>query len=202
MKPVPEEIDHGDLVTGGGQEIEMIRTQRPVPHHTEARQPVALLQGEAAEELRVVDDQQEVAVRATGPLQPPRSQEGRRNGGGIHQSVPLRRPPAQVGDVNQLGWRPQSDLTRSVHDRGVGAAEDNHRPLPADTWSRSLCWLLAAGCWLLATVARNDSAHLRESRSRQTKSVEACSVPPSAAGCPLGVRLHLCDVHARRGSGA
>ena len=100
---MPEEVDDDGLVTGGGQEIEVIRTQRPVPHHTEARQRVALLQGEAAEELRVVDDQKEVAASAAGPFQPPRSQEGRRNGNGIHQLVPLGRPPVQVWDVNQLG---------------------------------------------------------------------------------------------------
>jgi hypothetical protein len=49
----------------------------------------------------------------------------------------------------------------------VGAAHDNNRPLPADTWSRSLCLLLA-------TVAGIDSAHLRESRSRQIKSADEC----------------------------
>jgi hypothetical protein len=51
----------------------MIRAQRPVPHDADARQPVALLQGHAAEELRVVDDQKEVTVRTTGPGQPPRT---------------------------------------------------------------------------------------------------------------------------------
>ena len=46
----------------------MVRTQRAVPHDTEARQAMALLQGEAAEELRVVDDQQEVAAGASRSL--------------------------------------------------------------------------------------------------------------------------------------
>jgi hypothetical protein len=72
-KPAPDEADDCGLVTGGGQEVEMIGAQHPVPHDTDARQAVALLQGEAAEELRVVDDQKEVPVRATGPGQPPRT---------------------------------------------------------------------------------------------------------------------------------
>ena len=111
-EPVPEEADHGGLVTGGGQQVEMIRAQRPVSHHPDARHRVALLQGEAAEEPRIVDDQKEVAARATGPGQPPRSQEGRRKRGRIHQSIPLRRPPVEVWDVKQGGW--SHDRLRAV----------------------------------------------------------------------------------------
>jgi hypothetical protein len=51
----------------------VIGAQRPVPHDADARQPVALLQGQAAEELRVIDDKKEVTVRATGSGQPPRT---------------------------------------------------------------------------------------------------------------------------------
>ena len=83
----------------------MIRAQRPVTHHTDARHPVAPFQGEAAEELRLVDDQKEVAHRAAGPGQPPRSQERRRKRGGNHQLIPLRGPSGEVWDVKEAGWR-------------------------------------------------------------------------------------------------
>jgi len=70
-EPVPEEADHPGLVAGDGQEVEMVRAQQAVPHDTDARQAMALLQGEATEELFAVHDQQEVAVGATGSGQPP-----------------------------------------------------------------------------------------------------------------------------------
>ena len=87
----------------------MIRAQRPVSHHPNAEHRVALLQGEAAEEVRPVDDQKEVAARSTGPGQPPRSQEGRRKRGRIHQVIPLRSPPVEVGDVEQARAEPLSE---------------------------------------------------------------------------------------------
>jgi hypothetical protein len=63
-------------VTGNGEQVEMIRAQRPVSHHPDAEHPVALLHGEATEKMRPVDDQKEVAPRPTGRGQPPRPQEG------------------------------------------------------------------------------------------------------------------------------
>ena len=142
-EPVPEEADHRGLVAGGGQEVEMVRAQRAVPHDTDARQAMALLQGEAAEELFAVDDQQEVAVGATGPGQPPRTQEGRRNGRGIDQLIPLRRPPVEARDVNQAGWRHYRASRGMLTIGESGHLTTTIVPLPADTWSRSLCWLLA-----------------------------------------------------------
>ena len=81
----------------------MIRAQRPVAHHPDAQQRMALLQGEATEEAPAVDDEEEVAAGSAGPGQPPRSQEGSRKRGRIHQLIPLRRPPVEVGDVEQTG---------------------------------------------------------------------------------------------------
>jgi hypothetical protein len=81
----------------------MIRAQRPVSHHPDAQHRAALLHGEATEKARSVDDQKEVAARPTGPGQPPRSQEGRRKRGRVHQLIPLRSPPVEAGDVEQAG---------------------------------------------------------------------------------------------------
>ena len=81
----------------------MIRAQRAVAHHPDAQHRVALLQGETTEQARPVDDQKEVAARSTGPGQPPRSQEGRRQRSGIHQLIPLRSPPIEAGDIEQAG---------------------------------------------------------------------------------------------------
>jgi len=102
-EPVPEEADHRRFVAGGGKQVEMIRAERAVSHHPDAKHRVASLQGETTEEVRPVDDQKEVAARSTGPGQPPRSQEGRRKWGRIHQLIPLRSPPVEVGDVEQAG---------------------------------------------------------------------------------------------------
>jgi hypothetical protein len=44
------------LVAGGDKQIEMIRAQRPVSHHPNAQRRVPLLQGEAAEKVRLVHD--------------------------------------------------------------------------------------------------------------------------------------------------
>ena len=102
-EPFPEKADHRRLVAGGGEQVEMIRAQRPVAHHPDAQHRVALLQGEATEEAPPVDDQEEVAARSARPGQPPRSQEGRRQRGRIHQLIPLRGPPVEVGDIEQAG---------------------------------------------------------------------------------------------------
>ena len=97
---------------------------------------MALLQGEATEEVRPVDDQKEVAVRSTGPGQPPRSQEGRRKRGRIHQLIPLRGPPVEVGDVEQAGWR-HYRISRRVVAIGEGAhLTPTVFPRPAQTFSR------------------------------------------------------------------
>jgi hypothetical protein len=90
-------------VAGGGEQVEMIRAQRPVSHYPHAEAWMALLHGEAAEELRPVDNQKEVAARSAGPGQPPRPQEGRRERRGIHQSIPLRSPLVQAGYIEQTG---------------------------------------------------------------------------------------------------
>jgi hypothetical protein len=60
-------------------------------------------EGEATDEVRPVNGQKEVAARSADPGQPPRSQEGRRQGGRIHQLIPLRSPPVEAGDVEQAG---------------------------------------------------------------------------------------------------
>ena len=98
----------------------MIRAQRPVSHHPNAEHRMALLQGEATKEVRPVDDQKEVAARSTGPGQPPRSQERRRKRRRIHQLIPLRRPPVEVGDVEQPGWS-HYRISRRVVAIGEGA---------------------------------------------------------------------------------
>ena len=119
----------------------MIRAQRPVSHHPDAQHRVAPLQGEAAEEVPPVDDQKEVAARSAGPGQPPRSQEGRRKRGRIHQLIPLRSPPVEVGDVEQAGWS-HYRISRRVVAIGEGAhLMPTVFPQPAETFSRSLCWL-------------------------------------------------------------
>ena len=66
-EPVPQEADRGRLVAGSGEEVEMIRAQRPVSHDPNAQHRVPLLQGEATEEVCSVDDQKEVAAWPTGP---------------------------------------------------------------------------------------------------------------------------------------
>jgi hypothetical protein len=81
----------------------MIRAQRPVSHHPNARHPVALLQGETTKELRSVDDENEVATGPTRPGQPPRSKEGRRQRRRIHQLIPLRSPTIELSDDEQAG---------------------------------------------------------------------------------------------------
>ena len=81
----------------------MIRAQRPVTHHPDAQHRMARLHGEATKEVRPVDNQKEVAAGSAGPGQPPRSQEGRRKRGRIHQLIPLRSPSVEVGDVQQIG---------------------------------------------------------------------------------------------------
>ena len=98
----------------------MIRAQRPVSHHPDASHRVALLHGEAAEETRPVDDQEEVTAGSAGPGQPPRSQEGRRKRGRVHQLIPLGGPPAEVRDVEQGGWR-HYRISRRVAVTGDGA---------------------------------------------------------------------------------
>ena len=109
----------------------MVRAQRPVSHHPNAQHRVARLQGEATEEARPVDDQKEVAARSAGPGQPPRSQEGRRQRRRIHQMIPLRGPPVEVGDVDQAG-RSHYRLAR----RTVAIGEAHLRPavFPATGW--------------------------------------------------------------------
>ena len=69
--------------------------------------------------MRPVDDQKEVAARSAGPGQPPRSQEGRRKGGRIHQLIPLRSPPVEVGDVQQAG-RSHYRISRRIVATGEG----------------------------------------------------------------------------------
>ena len=119
---------------------------------------MALLQGEATEEVCPVDDQKEVAARSTDPGQPPRSQEGRRKRGRIHQLIPLRSPPVEVGGVEQAGWS-HYRISRRVIAIGEGAhLTPTVFPRPAETFSRSLCWLLTA----IASVVRD---HFRESWS-------------------------------------
>ena len=106
----------------------MIRAQRPVSHHPDAQQRVALLQGEATKELLPVDNQKEVAARSTGPGQPPRSQEGRRKRGRIHQLIPLRSPPVEVGGRRASWVEPLSDLAPRGRDREGSASHVNNLP--------------------------------------------------------------------------
>jgi hypothetical protein len=54
-------------VAGGGEQVEMIRAQRPVSHHPDAEHRAALLQGEATEEARPINNQKKVTARSTGP---------------------------------------------------------------------------------------------------------------------------------------
>src|SRR5215469_11498926 len=92
-------------MAGGGEQVKMVRAQRPVSHYPNASRQVALLHGEATEEARPVDDQKELTARPTGRGQPPRAQEGRRKRRRIHQLVPLRSPLTELGDVEQAGRR-------------------------------------------------------------------------------------------------
>ncbi len=85
------------------------------------------LQGEASEEARLVDNEQELAARSAGPGQPPRSQEGRRKQGRIHQLIPLRGPPAEDTDVKQA-WRSHEGVSRHTVTIGGRAHRFSSRP--------------------------------------------------------------------------
>ena len=121
----------------------MIRAQRP-SHHPKAQHRVALLQGEATQEVRPVDDQKEMAVRSTGPGQPPRSQERRWKRRRIHQLIPLRRPLIEVGTSSKLGaattesraaWSRSGRRPISRHQSSRGRLRHSHAP-SARTTSR------------------------------------------------------------------
>jgi hypothetical protein len=75
-EPVPEGAYHRRLVAGDGQQVAMIRTQRPVTHRENAQHRMALLQYEATKEPRPVENQKESGDWVRRPGQPPRSQEG------------------------------------------------------------------------------------------------------------------------------
>jgi len=107
-------------VARDGKQVEVIRAQRPVTHHPNAQHRVARLHGKATKKVRPVGDQEEVAARSTCLGQPPRSQEGRRKRRRIHQLIPLRSPPIEVGDVQQAG-RSHYRISRRMVAIGAGA---------------------------------------------------------------------------------
>ena len=78
--------DHRRFAAGGGEQVEMIRAQRPPITRTLSIGRRFSKARPATQEVRPVDDQKEVAARSTGPSQPPRSQEGRWKWGRIHRS--------------------------------------------------------------------------------------------------------------------
>ena len=100
-QPIPKHADHRRLLTRGGHQVDMVRAERPVPHDADARHRVALFEGEPADELRLVDDEQEVTSSAPGARQPPGPQEGRRKRGRVHQAIPRSGPLAEVRDVEK-----------------------------------------------------------------------------------------------------
>ena len=119
----------------------MIRAQRPVSHHPDASHRVALLQGEAAEEVRPVDDQKEMAARSAGPV----SHHDRRKGDGRGED-----PPADpTSQPTRWRWETSSRLCGADYriSRRVVATGERAHLTPTVSHDRSdIAHAPCAGC--------------------------------------------------------
>ena len=105
----------------------------------------------------------------------PASHHERKKGDGmgeaIHQLIPLRRPPVEVWDVEQAGWR-HYRVSRGLSTIGEsGHLTTTIVPLPADTWSRSLCWLLATLAGIESGPTLGNRGPRKPNRPRLHRSV-------------------------------